>query len=163
MKAVIWNPVSDTEITELNGDSGAGNVKFITKEESDTVFYVDGAFPCTSLQFVLPSPFLGAYYKFIIINSGTASMDKSIFFFSTTNSLPTNGIVDLKDEIFYLITESGTVNSNLGTKHGYIQLGGSSSNNLHEADYLEFYSEGFSWYMHGKITDSTGFLGQELQ
>jgi len=162
MKAVIWNPISDTEISNLSGDAGDGNVKFVTKGESDTVFYVDGAFPCTSLQFVLPSPFLGAYYKFIITNSGTASMDKPIFFFSTRNDLSSDGVVLTVDEIFYLITESGTVTSNTGTKHGFIQLGGSSSNNVHEADYLEFYSEGFNWYMHGKITDSTGFVGQAL-
>lgn len=141
--------------------------RVIDRSENDTLFYVEsyGTLDTSSIAYgvlggatcikiVLPPPFLGAYYEFVVSNSITklngqvGTLNKPIIFAATSSKGEEGATI-----INYNVHEtSGAINVGLGLTSVTI---GRAANNV-VGDNLRFTSDGTNWFCTGS-TDLASF------
>jgi len=141
--------------------------RFIDRSENDTLFYVEsyGTLDTSSdangvlggatcIKIVLPPPFLGAYYEFVVSNSITkldgsvGTLNKPIIFVATTSGKTEGATI-----ISYNVLET-SVAINVGTGKTSVTIGRAANNTV--GDNLRFTSDGTNWFCIGS-TDLASF------
>lgn len=141
--------------------------RVIDRSENDTLFYVEsyGTLDTSSdangvlggatcIKIVLPPPFLGAYYEFVVSNSITklngavGTLNKPIIFVATTSGRTEGATI-----INYNVLET-SVAINVGTGKTSVTIGRAANNTV--GDNLRFTSDGTNWFCIGS-TDLASF------
>lgn len=141
--------------------------RVIDRSENDTLFYVEsyGTLDASSsaigvlggatcIKIVLPPPFLGAYYEFVVSNSITklngtvGTLNKPIIFAATSSKGEEGATI-----ISYNVHETeGAIN--VGTGKTSVTIGRAANNTV--GDNLRFTSDGTNWFCIGS-TDLASF------